>query len=67
MKKIDILEKVKGIKIDKGTALTIGSIALSIGATILSGMNKKFEVKQEYDAVLDKIVKDKVKDALKNR
>lgn len=67
MKKIDILGKAKGVKFDRGTAYTVASLLFSAAAAVLSGMNKRFEVKKEYDAVLDKIVENKVEKALKNR
>ena len=67
MKKLDILGKVKGVKFDKRTAFMIGSLFLSAGAAVRSGMKQEVDVKKEYDAVLDKVVEEKVKKVLKTK
>lgn len=67
MKKLDIVGKMKGVKFDKGTAYTIGALLLSAGAAVLSGMKQQTDVKKEYDAVIDRIVDEKVTKALKNK
>lgn len=67
MKKLDVFGKVKGVKFDKGTAFMITSLLLSAGAAVLSGMKQEVDVKKEYGAVIDKVVEEKVKNALKSK